>query len=178
MKRGKKEVEIGAKVEASASPKHEKVIPNDGHKFFNAIEARSMAETLKQENLSRSRFEERKSKLIVPRNPIMGDQTPRKEIDYNYFEIKGGDGTFRRVDKIGSLKLGVSDKIGFRGEHIHEKGSPSFCNMARIESLRNLQDNISENMELLRVRIAEKDSLVKMSLMKNRQATMKKEPSS
>ncbi len=69
-------VGIGQKFSA-VEVKKEIKLHNNGHKFFLAPEAKAMTETLQQENRTRDNFYRNKGHLPLPRNPLLGDETPR-----------------------------------------------------------------------------------------------------
>ena len=52
---------------------------NNGHKFFNSTETQAYNDILKKEEYISKKFDTIKSKLILPRNPLCGDLTPRDE---------------------------------------------------------------------------------------------------
>ncbi len=78
-KKEKEEARIGQKLAANTAIKEQKKFM-DGHKCFLAPEAKAMAETLAQENRTRDAFDIKRKNLIMPRNPILGAETPRQDI--------------------------------------------------------------------------------------------------
>lgn len=50
---------------------------NNGHKFFNASEAKALTELLHTETSCRENFSTMRSKMVKPRNPLTGGVTPR-----------------------------------------------------------------------------------------------------
>ncbi len=49
----------------------------NGHKFFMASEAKALAEMLNTETRCQQNFNHLRTKMIKPRNPLCGDETPR-----------------------------------------------------------------------------------------------------
>ncbi len=73
----KVEHKIGQKLSVDTKKKEERIV-NNGHKSFLAHEAKAISETLARENATRNMFEAKRKHLIMPRNPLTGDATPRE----------------------------------------------------------------------------------------------------
>ncbi len=70
-------LKIGEKVTVGEKRKDEKRIFTNGHKVFTAQEAKRLLETQATERRTVANFENNLGSLMRPRNPILGDETPR-----------------------------------------------------------------------------------------------------
>lgn len=99
----------------------------NGHKAFNSTEARAMSELMHTEESTRERYQRIKAEIKRPRNPLMGESTPRdfrgsvvmnpKMLD----TVNGGtslftreqieyDSTYVKVEKSPIGKIGVPEQ--------------------------------------------------------------------
>ena len=75
----KVEHKIGQKLSIETKKKEERIF-NDGHKCFLANEAKAISETLSRENATRAMFDAKRKALVMSRNPLTGDDTPREVV--------------------------------------------------------------------------------------------------
>lgn len=54
-------------------------IYSNGHKSLNASQAKSLVELMKQEDDKRLNFKQNATLMVMPRNPLIGESTPRQE---------------------------------------------------------------------------------------------------
>lgn len=161
-------VKIGEKVVAGAEKNQEKKVFTNGHKSFTSAECRLLIETQAREKQIVKTFDDTKYNIVRPRNPLTGEETPRVYTD----KINGtvlrrtGDllmkapsskseddensmfsqGSARSNNTLGSSYTGRSG--------IEDKGNPlkrSDRTVERIHALQNLQDNISGEIEYLKI---------------------------
>jgi len=160
----------------------------NGHKSFTTAEARAMNEQQGRERSTAMEFEKNLSSMYRPRNPLTGEETPRDGSEYRFprrveavLLIPKDRSPPRpaREKKLPTLKIGeqawnsIEAKKPASLEELSEldlgveDGSPTRRNMARIESLRVLQDGMTGELEYLQRRIREKTLRVQSSLSRN-----------
>ncbi len=164
---------IGTKTEADAV--EEKKVFTNGHKCFTAAEAAAMNEQQRRERITADVFEKSFSVLTRPRNPMIGEQTPRegnlyKEVRVETYPLimpNRPDAKFPKEPKPVTLKPGVPEpKTGPLAEAdiaAHEEHKQ----MYKIDSLRMLQDNVAGELMYLKTKLANSSRKVNSSLVTN-----------
>jgi hypothetical protein len=100
-------VKIGTTVIADEVKQERKRFTN-GHKTFNSSEAKSLFETQTRERRTKDFFEANKDSMIRPRNPLVGEITPRDKRFGNSL-IPPGDPTPIPERKAVTSKIGALD---------------------------------------------------------------------
>lgn len=169
-------VKIGEKVTAGEEASKEKRVFNNGHKSFTAMEAKQITENYERERATLNAFERRKHALMAPRNPIIGEETPRMVYDelgvgtmsgqllfppnrYSRSSLISGGST---VGEMLSSRMGTS-RAGDRSSRMAESENPlkrSDPINERIGSLRSKQMTIEEELNELREKIKQKEQAV------------------
>lgn len=169
-------VKIGEKVVAGEA-NNERRDFNDGHKSFNSFEAAVLVETQQRERRSLEAFEKNKEKFFRPRNPILGDSTPREKVDAKGVVLeRTGELLFQTkaepVEQTRPLtgrpftgRSLNSSRLSARTANLesfdYEREPPNplkrtDAKAERISSLQVMQDNISGELEFLKAKILEK----------------------
>lgn len=168
----------------------------NGHKAFTVAEANVLTETQHRERRQADYFESYKSKMLRPRNPLLGESTPR--------EIMGVQGDI--VERTGELLFPVLSKSAATvtkssqqlsapmSSRYTARSTPRYSSRLyddpellpeeapnplkrsdqteeRISSLQNMQDNISGELEFLRMKLLEKQR--KLQGLNSRQQSRK-----
>lgn len=190
-------IKIGEKVTAGEGTKSLNQVFKNGHKSFTVAEAKVLTETHHRERRQVDNFEAYKSKMLRPRNPLLGEPTPR--------ELVGVQGEV--VERTGELlfpvrpksavstattsayqQLPLSSRYTARStprysSRIYNDQIPELSDEApnplkrsdqteeRISSLQNMQDNISGELEFLRMKLLEKQR--KLQGLNSRQQSRK-----
>ena len=147
----------------------------NGHKCFTSAEAAAMNEQQKRERKTELAFEAAKDNLFRPRNPMTGEQTPRKGEQYKEVRVdpypliqkNRPPAKFSSPPKAVTLKPGMPEpKEGPQLEEdiaAHEQHKQ----MHRIESIRTLQDNVEGELLFLRKKMQDRRQKVNKSLVTN-----------
>lgn len=165
-------VNIGEKQIAGEDAPAKKVF-NNGHKSFTAMEAKVLTETQTRERRASETFERTKAFILKPRDPLVGEPTPRRE--YNPAgDLVGETGmlllppdrspgvipttTTKALTHFSRRRVGGNDK-SFKedGNPLHR---PDLAT-ERITSLQNLQDNMGGEIEYLKDEIRRKQELLR-----------------
>lgn len=176
----KKKLAIGQKVTAGEVKAARKRFTN-GHKSFTAAEAKAMTELQGREKVTAAIFERDLMVLTRPRNPLIGELTPREGIFYKEKTVVASPliPRNRAPTPPPKEKKPVTDKPGVYLQQLAEAsisdvdriiGKPK--EMLRIDSLRQVQDNFSGELEFLRLKIAKAQSKVRQNLLQNMHKTM------
>jgi len=164
---------IGTKTDANEVDVH-KVFSN-GHKCFTSAQAAAMNEQQSRERKTADAFEMNQGNLYRPRNPMTGEMTPRdgsmyKEVrveKYPLIPSNRPEVKSPKQLKQTTLKPGVSEpKEGPLGE-LERAAHEEQKQMHRIDSIRQLQDNVSGELLYLQKRLAASASKVNTSLVTN-----------
>ena len=168
-------IKIGEKILAGDSSKEVRRDFNNGHKFFTTTEACILRETQQREKRATDNFDNRKYTYMKPRNPIMGEATPRNTVNTKgEFVVQPGELLFRppsaRVQTARNEAPSASNSQTPRTDRTHyaDAYSPNGNNPLkrsdmteeRIFSLQNAQDNISGELEYLKAKLVEKQRIL------------------
>lgn len=145
--------------------KEEKKRFTNGHKQFTSSEAKALDELLQREKHAKTNFEINANSLIKSRNPVLGEQTPRQELN-NSTKIFPLGLVAQQPPSSAKQEILLTAKIGSNDvEAICRHDQPKF---ALLKSLRNLQDNIESEIEYKMLKLVEKERSLKLSIMKSR----------
>lgn len=142
-------VKIGDKLVAGENPNNEMRRFNNGHKTFTAMETKTMHETHSREIRAVKIFNTNRTALIKPRNPVLGEETPRTT-----FNLKGETRT------TGEL-LFSPDRFRKKDSPITSREDPYKQNPLKrqakedvfINSIEGLQDNINGELNYLKIKM-------------------------
>lgn len=138
----------------------------NGHKTFNASEAKAFHETLRAEKFSATIFDSKKHEMIRPRNPLTGELTPRDEGTETKSERRGNPLIpLNQTETKFRQQVQVTSKIGVPIDLLEMSEGPKF----RISSLRCLQDNITGELDFLKSKINAKEEKVKANIRRNKE---------
>lgn len=172
-------VKIGEKVVAGDSSGNERRDFTDGHKSFDSFAARVLTETQMRERRTLETFERNKTSFIKARNPITGEQTPRVKVN-SKGEVTEHCGEPLFPVRSTNEQIGTSSPLSARpytssGPRAGSSRSSRSINFdidetqqvnplkrtdekaERITSLQNMQDNISGELEYLKLKLMEKE---------------------
>lgn len=169
-------VKIGEKVVAGDGGNGERKVFTNGHKTFDSFAARVLTETQLRERRTLETFELNKGTFMRPRNPIVGEPTPRAKVDAKGEVLeRTGELLFpprnreapesisplsSRPTTTGSSRYNsrTSRSINFDVDS-QPDGNPlkrTDEKAERISSLQNMQDNLGGELEYLKAKLLEK----------------------
>jgi hypothetical protein len=164
---------IGTKTDANAVDAHK--IFSNGHKCFTSAQAAAMNEQQARERKTAEVFEANQDMLYRPRNPLTGEQTPRdgtvyKEVrvdKYPLIQLNRPEFKPPREPKQTTLKPGVSEPKNGPLDELELAAHEEQKQMHRVDSIRQLQDNVSGELLFLQKRLAQSLGKVNTSLVTN-----------
>jgi hypothetical protein len=154
---------------------HEMKRFTNGHKCFTSAEAGRMVEQQSREAKTAIVFEKNRDTLTRPRNPMTGEETPRSGAEYKQrfvaeyplIQENRPPAKYPSSPKGVTLKPGVMEpKEGPITEddvNAHEEEKLNY----RIDSLRNLQDNVGGELLFLQKKMQDRKRQVNTSLVTN-----------
>lgn len=83
---------------------------SNSHRAFTSHEARAMTELMHTEEFGRKKYQQVKDHLKRPRNPLMGDETPRDQYGVvvmnpkNFDKVSNGEYLFQKCSPDGNLR--------------------------------------------------------------------------
>lgn len=165
-------LKIGEKQTAGEDNHNGRKTFNNGHKTFTAMEAKTLEETQTRERRTLETFEKNKQQIMKPRNPLLGEPTPRREHNLaGDITIETGvlllppdrpagivpSSTTKALAPFGRNRVGGNDRS------YPELGNPlrrPDLAMERIGSLQNLQDNMGGEIAYLQEKIRRQQELL------------------
>lgn len=164
---------IGTKTDANAID--EKKVFSNGHKCFTSAQAAAMNEQQSRERKTAEVFEANKDMMYRPRNPMTGEQTPRdgtvyKEVrveKYPLIQLNRPEAKPPRELKQTTLKPGVAEPKSGPLDELERAAHEEQKQMHRVDSIRQLQDNVSGELLFLQRKLAQSSGKVNKSLVTN-----------
>lgn len=152
------DVKIGTKVVVGKKRVQKRF--TNGHKTFTAAEAKALNELLARENHTRDHFIDTQDTILLPRNPVLGELTPRplEGIEGTLAVIPGGPSKIIQRKEV-TMKIGMAPDM----EPQMTTGSP--CKMDKVIALRTLKDKLEWEMEYRKHLVLEREEKVKQSLL-------------
>lgn len=170
-------VKIGEKVVAGDGGNGERKVFTNGHKTFDSFAARVLTETQLRERRTLETFELNKGTFMRPRNPIVGEPTPRTKVDAKG-EVLERTGELLFPSKNREVPESISPLSSSRptttGSSRYNSRTSRSINFdvdsqpdgnplkrtderaERISSLQNMQDNLGGELEYLKAKLLEK----------------------
>jgi hypothetical protein len=164
---------IGTKTNADAEEEVKRF--TNGHKCFTSAEARAMNEQQHRERKTEIQFELNKGNLMRPRNPMTGEMTPRtgavyKEIrvdPYPLIQKNRPPAKYPSPPKAVTLKPGQPEPKDGPLTEMELFAREEEKQMCKVDSLRNLQDNVDGELLFLQKKLQDRRKKVNQSLVSN-----------
>lgn len=155
----------------------------NGHKSFTAAEARAITEGYKSEVQKKERFDAIHMEMYKDRDPIIDGEGAPRQLVMNNNNFANANLTMIEEQMHKGYPLGMSPMLRSPKEVTGKIGVPDYkagqelpqhCPNLRISSLRTLQDNISGELEYLKMKEMEKRSKLSETMIRNR--TLQRSP--
>ncbi len=142
---------------------------NNGHKHFTSAEAMELVQVLKVEERLATNFDKNKMTMIRPRNPLVGEKTPRDEHEGVPLIREDAQDIYIRsvpeiTKKIGSLPDGILSRAAELGTTVTKLNKDA----VKIRTLQSMHDDITGELEYWKLKVSNRERLMHTSLMKNR----------
>lgn len=183
----KYKVKIGTKADAGDSKEVKRF--TNGHKSFTSAEARAMVEQQTREVVTAKVFEDFKSTILRPRNPLCGEQTPRDGGEMGQSRVEGflllppdrpkpvtppdyKVWSKRNRPKEASLKVGQLEETDVRTLLELSPAAPRISpsglrEIKRIEAMRLLQDTMGSELSFLYSKLDGRQTKISSHLIRN-----------
>lgn len=162
-KTARKQLKIGQKLSAGDDI-HNKRFTN-GHKAFTAAEARAITECQRAERRTMENFAANMHSMYRSRDPLIGESTPRWDAPGRELLQPGLPQYVPKEALLVTGKIGVPE---------YRDGIPQHAPNTKIKSLRRLQDNIAGELEFLKNKLENDNTVLKYNAFKNKSTTLQR----
>ena len=135
----------------------------NGHKTFTAMEGLALTQAITAEDRRSHQFETRKHTMTRPRNPLTGESTPRDGQGVQPLLPPNKSEVREHPEPVIAPKIGsVETYEGSRPQTVLKR------ELTRLRSLQYSQDSVAGELEYIRAKMAERETKVQLSLLRNR----------